>query len=204
MADDLHTVYLLTGPVAAGKTTVSNLMLEMAEATRLEIGDSARKRHSEEGSDLSVSEWAEVTRDARGETWLIEEVANKLAEECNCEAAVISGIRSPAEIQVFEDRFPDARVITVLVFADVHTRYRRQQTGREDGRSNPPSEFFERDRREWMWGIDRIVQEKLYDKFVINIGPVEETYRQVDEILDERPQEESPVIDAMTAQEVRP
>ena len=170
-------VVLISGPVAAGKSTALEAAEEHGYET-VEMGDVARRLYADADDDergLSLSEWAGKRREEKGETWCIEAAFEELMQlDSEADRAAISGIRSPAEIEFAETLLGPERVETLMLWASQLERFQRA-TFRGDDFENF-GEFLRRDARELDWGLHDIIAERQDVRFLVteNKG-IEET-----------------------------
>lgn len=165
--------FLITGPVASGKTTALEVAEQMDGFFPYDMGDEARRLHAEEfeGQDKdetpSVSEWANRLKANVGDDWLAQKVCDRYADWHNDYGGVpvISGVRSPAERDRYAEAFGEVEMI--WVWSTIWTRAERA-LGRSDRKLDTPAEFFERDYREYQWGLDLLTQPGEYDVYLPN------------------------------------
>lgn len=106
----------------------------------------------------------------------------KLMEESdnNDNNIIVEGIRSPYEVEMFRDAFPNFTILSV--FASPKTRFQRIcQREREDDTQDINS-FRTRDNRELDFGIGSVVATSDY--IIINEGSFEEYKKQIDEFFE--------------------
>lgn len=86
-------------------------------------------------------------------------------------AAIIDGLRSPAELAVFKEAFGERlRVIAIIAPSSVRAS-RIGSRGRVDDTSDPTG-FQTRDRRELDWGLDKVIE--AAQQRIVNDGTLEE------------------------------
>lgn len=180
--------FLLVGPTGAGKTAaleavqenIPNSEMHAAEFDPIDMGDMARDIHSEEFRDTpdeetpSVSEWAGDLKESDGPAWLAERIIDRFHgfHTTYGVSPVIAGVRSLPEKRAFEGAYGD--MTTIWLWSDVFTRYERVAHGRNGRNDMTPGEFFERDYREYRWGLGELTQRGVYDVWLHNQHSLEE------------------------------
>lgn len=177
-----------TGKPAAGKSVAAEQLAEVLGCSMVEMGDVVTEKAA---SYLGVST-NELTSDQKGnaatelreeygETVFAEETVNK-ARSLGDEYCVISGVRTPEEIEVFEqgDDFT-----LVLVTAPFEIRYKRfTSRGREDEDEFSRDDFKKRNERELGWGLDKVLSAELYDIAIENDGSVSQLSSHIESLVD--------------------
>ncbi len=79
---------------------------------------------------------------------------------------LIEGIRSPFEVEIFQNNFPDFKVIAV--HSRPKTRFKRLRKRKRSDDSSHQDEFISRDRRELKFGIGNVIARADY--MVVNEG----------------------------------
>ena len=182
----MPSVYCFTGRPGAGKSSACSV----AESLNLPVvgmGDVVRERArvalGEHATSSAIGEWATDHRAECGQAVFAEYTADRIEEHHRDEKAVIiDGLRTPGEVDVFEDRFDDVTV--VLVTAPFETRLDRLQTRGRDGEDAFTAEDLEeRDAREEAWGLGALIEKGVHDDVVVNDGTVDEFEREIEAIL---------------------
>lgn len=166
-----------TGKPAAGKTFVADRFADKVSAPMIEMGDVVTARAADH---LSVSPdeltsnqkgtAATELREMNGETVFADATVDN-ARQTGESVVVISGVRTPEEIAVFEDKADDVTI--VLVDASFETRYNRfVERDREDEAEYSRDDFRSRTERELGWGLDRVLDDELYDVTIVNDSTV--------------------------------
>jgi dephospho-CoA kinase len=92
---------------------------------------------------------------------------------------LIEGIRSPFEVEIFQDNFPDFRVIAV--HSKPKTRFKRLKRRKRSDDSSQQDEFVSRDQRELKFGIGDVIA--MADYMVVNEGSMGKIKKLVRSIL---------------------
>jgi len=166
-----------TGKPASGKTVTAKKIAEQLDCPIFEMGDIVTERVSKyvgkSKSSLTSDEKGTAATELReeyGETVFAEATLEK-ALNCGSEYVVVSGIRTPEEINVFDS---GSDFTLVLVEADFETRYQRfVSRGREDEGDFTRNDFEKRNEREMNWGLDKVLSEELYDVSIQNASSVD-------------------------------
>lgn len=177
-----------TGKPAAGKSVAAEQIAEALDCPMVEMGDVVTEKAAsylgvsttELTSDQKGNAATEL-RDEYGETVFAQETVKK-AESLGDEYCVISGIRTPEEIEVFEE---NGDFTLVLVTAPFETRYKRfTSRGREDEAEFSREDFKQRNERELGWGLDKVLSAELYDISIENNGSVSQLSSRVESLVD--------------------
>lgn len=178
----------VTGKAAAGKSTAADEFANQLDAPMIEMGDIVEQRvcdylnvnPSELTSDQKGT-GASALRDEHGDD-VFAEATVSAAQDTGNDVCVISGVRSPEEIEVFK-RYAD--VTLVLVSAPFETRYERFcSRGREDEADFTRDEFQARVDRELDWGLEELITENQYDIEIMNDGGQTELSNAISNAID--------------------
>ena len=168
----------ISGLPGSGKSYIS------AYATKINyevtsMGDVIREEAEKRGEDTGTT--AKNLRLEQGEyvvAKLTIEKSRKLIES-GSENIIVEGIRSPYEVEMFRDAFPDFTLLSV--FASPRTRFSRISQRARDDDTEDINEFRERDQRELNFGIGSVVATS--DFIIINEDSFEEYQMQIDEFF---------------------
>jgi dephospho-CoA kinase len=100
---------------------------------------------------------------------------------------MIEGIRSPFEVEIFKENFPNFKVITV--HSTPNTRFNRLKKRMRLDDSTEKSEFLKRDKRELNFGIGNVIATSDY--IVVNEGAIKKFKNIVRSILQNEIHDES-------------
>lgn len=162
----------VTGKPAAGKSVVSKEIASMLGVPMVEMGDIVEQRAADylgvSTSELTSNQKGEAATELReeyGETVFAEATVNEIQDKSES-SCVVSGVRTPEEVEVFES---NAEFTLVLVTAPFETRYQRfTGRGREDESSFSRDDFRNRNERELGWGLQTLLERNLYDVTIEN------------------------------------
>lgn len=176
-----------TGKPAAGKTFAAERFAEQISAPIIEMGDVVTARAAEyigvEPEDLTSNQKGTAATELRekyGDTVFADATVDE-ARQTGSSVVVISGVRTPEEISLFEDESADVTI--VLVDAPFDTRYTRfVERDREDEAEYSRDDFRSRTERELGWGLDRVLDDELYDVTIVNDSTVSSLDLALDEL----------------------
>lgn len=160
-----------------GHTPVATLILDdvdprgMADTQVRELPNEVGTKVANGGAPASSSNSSATTQDPTSP-------ASKTARPPlpSLPAAIIDGLRSPAELAVFKEAFGERlRVIAITSSSSVRAS-RVGSRGRVDDATDPAG-FQARDRRELDWGLDRVIQ--AADHTIANDGTLEDLQEKV-------------------------
>lgn len=123
------------------------------------IRDEAKKRNAK------IGETAVQLRKDYGDFVVAERCIQKIKDLSNDSSNqsnlfIIEGIRSPFEVEMFRENFPDFKVLSVN--ASPETRFRRLQNRKRVDDSLDKAEFESRDKRELKFGIGEVIARADY------------------------------------------
>ncbi|MBS3815516.1 MAG: flagellar hook-basal body complex protein FliE [Hadesarchaea archaeon] len=175
----------IVGLQASGKTEVANKMIELG-ASRVRMGDVVWKEVKERGLEVSEEKVGEVANELRqegGPAAIAEKCIPLINEEIDeSEAVVVDGIRSDAEVEVFEDNFGEDFYL-ISVEASEKTRFNRiESRNREDDIADWDN-FKKKDERELGWGMGEAME--MADYQMINEENLEDLQDKAKVIFEE-------------------
>lgn len=159
-------VICTVGYPGCGKSVVVEVAEEVGIPTVI-MGNRVRERAvAELGDELAegedsesklIGEWATEQRKKHGNEivskWTVAYVFSSIEDG----TVLIDGVRSPEEIEVFEESFENVYVIKIE--SDIENRFNRiKDRGRDGEEELDISGLRERDSREEEWGLDRTVE----------------------------------------------
>ena len=175
----------IIGMPGSGKEEVLQVAMELGIHV-VRMGDLIREKASQvlEGmDDGAIGDMATRERKEHGPGVWAECTLPKLLEPMT----VIDGIRSMAELEVYQDSLGKENVSTIGLHTSPGTRFERVLSrGRSDA-SQTREGFDARDRRELSWGLGDALA--LCDHMIINEGTLDELRGQAREVLEGIPQE---------------
>jgi dephospho-CoA kinase len=149
-------VFAIAGLPGAGKSTVSDLLVEKMheqyteKVEAFEVSDYVRSvyeshDHSDEVNDNELGEWAAGVKRGRGSGVFVRNMAQSINWPLVPHLA-ISGLRSPAGVEALEDVFGDVTTIAVYTYPDI--RFERKHGTRLSGEHFGWDSWVERNERE--------------------------------------------------------
>ena len=175
------------GTNGAGKDTVVDHVVEKYGYKKITMGDIIRERLKQEGV-------TEINRQVTGEYqkkfvdefgidyWPKETV--KVIKEKGWEKVAISGLRYPTDVTSFKEAFGE-NFFSVLVDADPKIRFERMSSrGRYDAPKTIEEFQKQEDYENNMFHFDET--KKHIDHVVDNGSTLEETYAQMDKLIEEK------------------
>ncbi len=131
---------------------MGDVIREEAEIRNADIGDTAVKLRQEYGEFVVAERCVDKIKNSRN----------------NSDLYMIEGIRSPYEVEIFRENFPNFKVITV--HSTPHTRFNRLRKRMRLDDSAEKSEFLKRDKRELNFGIGDVIATSDY--IIVNEGAI--------------------------------
>lgn len=133
------------------------------------VRDRARTSLGATAASEAIGQWAADHRAEYGPAVFAEYTADRIEEMDSDAEPVVDGLRTRAEVEVFDRRFGSMTV--VLVTAPFETRLERLQARGRDGEDAFTAEdLAARDRREEDWGLTELVANAV----LVNDGSVKE------------------------------
>ncbi len=170
------TIILLTGMPGAGKEE----FLKIAKRKGFDVvrmGDVVREMADKKNiSDENIGEFAHEQRKKHHQGIWAERTLEKVKDE----KTVIDGIRSPAELNIFQNKTKE-KVSLVAIHASEDTRFERiKKRGREDA-PDTRKQFEKRDERELSWGLGKVIARADY--VIVNESTLSEFRDDVEKYL---------------------
>lgn len=170
----------ISGLPGSGKSYISKyakdnnyLVTNMGDVIREE----AAKREE------SIAKTAENLRLEQGEYVVAKLTIKKIKKIIkNTEPAnniIVEGIRSPYEIELFRDAFPDFTLLSV--FASPNTRFKRITERKREDDTTDINAFRARDKRELKFGIGSVIATS--DQIIINESSFEEYEEKIEKFF---------------------
>ncbi len=171
----------VSGMPGSGKGVVSRIAQTMGVKI-IRMGDVIRDEALLRGQ--SVGETAVSLRKEYGDYIVAEKCVEKIKRDFSHSKTkkntyMIEGIRSPYEIEIFHDNFPD--FVVVSVFSNPKTRFKRLKRRKRSDDSEELLEFQTRDKRELGFGIGEVIATSDY--LIVNEGPLWRFKSQAKKIL---------------------
>ena len=169
----IHPHFLCTG---FGKSLFFDLAKSKG-AIVANMGDIIREKAKERGEDTGTT--ARKLREEHGQYIVakltVQKIKAFLEENPDADTILVEGIRSPYEIEMFDESFEN--FTTVSVFASPKTRFERVTARNREDDSNVYEDFKERDERELNLGIGTVMATSDY--YIINEDDFESYEKEV-------------------------
>lgn len=182
LPEQARLVLLVIGDKCAGKTTFSDHVLATYEDVSVyEASTVLRGIAEEEGVIPTSSDEALAFLGAKG--W--DAVAAKIAQyidKSDTRWNVITGLRTPEELLLLKERFPDAQI--VLVNADPRIRFERHIRRARDQDIKTFEAFRNQDEKQRQFGVLRVASE-LADETITNDSTIEQYHAKIGTLLDQ-------------------
>jgi dephospho-CoA kinase len=167
----------LTGPIRSGKDTVAKYLVEKYRFKHLDFYADViveqLKKAKKQVTKANASKLGDSLRKKHGRGVM----AKLLIEKIDQPRVVVSGFRSPEEVEEFKKRAPDFHLI--LVDASEEVRFSRR--GPKDPKGK--TAFFKRDREDEKKGVQEVFL--MADHVVENNGTAAEVREKVDRVMAE-------------------
>jgi dephospho-CoA kinase len=161
----------------SGKSVISRVAADM-EVQVVRMGDVIREEAIRRGESPGLV--AVKLRQEYGEFVVAQRCVDIINNSRNKKTSyLIEGIRSPFEVEIFQDYFPDFRVIAV--HSKPKTRFKRLKRRKRSDDSSSQDEFVSRDQRELKFGIGDVIA--LADYMVVNEGSLGKIKKLIRSIL---------------------
>lgn len=165
----------------AGKGVTSSIARKLNMHV-IRMGDVIRSEAEERGEE--AGKVAVELRREYGEYIIAQrcvELIKKLEKESETKEGsyLIEGIRSPYEVQLFKEKFPQFKVIAI--HSNPETRFNRLKRRMRNDDSRKKSEFEKRDQRELNFGIGQVIA--TADYMVVNQGSIKKLKNNIRRIL---------------------
>lgn len=154
----IPSIYVICGPTCAGKTTLAEWLDDKYELTHLEASDFMRKAYWERhglSSSAEIGDFAEAA--LKTEPQIVAQPIAKFIDEKRLGAAVITGFRSPREIEILQESIGHTRKIElVYIDSDYITRLKRALA--RNRQQETEESFSARNAQEQRMGLEKIRQ----------------------------------------------
>lgn len=174
-------VFAFTGMPGAGKSVAVEVATKQGIPV-FRMGDFIWEEVRRRGLPIDSGSVAEVAMQMRTDfgpgVWA-EKTVDRL-KTLHADMAVIDGVRSEAELEVFRHRLGGDFTL-VAVHASRHTRKKRLLSRQREDDVRDEGEFLARDERELGWGLGRVIA--LADVMLVNEDTMPTLGQQVERIL---------------------
>lgn len=164
-------VILYAGLPGAGKTSAAEIGHRLVGGTLASMGDALREAYYEETNgpedSQSIGEYATRLREESGPAAIVKWMVSRWRAEEDRGRVMsypvhIDGVRSPEEVEVFEDHFGNVSVVYLSAGFEVRLP-RLNDRGRDGEDAFSHNDLFERDTRELSWGVgDLLLLDQTY------------------------------------------
>lgn len=180
LPNDPH-VFALAGLPGSGKSTAAeiirdNLEYRFERAVHTEVSDFCHTLYEQEHDgttdDNDLGRWTAELKEEHGNGYILRRMAETLNDE-NRPHTIISGLRSPAEVDAIEDVFGAENVTTIAIWTLPDIRFERKYGDTPHIEHEKWDEFVERNEREThQWGaVEFFMPDGPQDYVVPNNGP---------------------------------
>jgi dephospho-CoA kinase len=170
-------VFALAGPLGCGKSTAAEMIADIIRhdgkfAQITEMSNFVRSEYNayvgtESVDDNALGEWAAKRKEADGDGCFAHDLA-VLHEDDGVEL-IVSGIRSPAEIDALEDVYGAENVTTLAIWTLPELRFKRKYGDTMHAQHEQFDTFMERNDRELSeWGCEEIYIDDDTDFVIAN------------------------------------
>lgn len=171
----------VSGMPGSGKGVISRLA-HSRNFQIIRMGDVIRQEAKKRNSD--VGETAVTLRQEFGE-YVVAKIcvdyikSDYSQSEDENKKYLIEGIRSPYEVEIFKEHFPQFTLISI--FSNPKTRFRRISRRRRSDDTSEFLDFRKRDERELGFGIGDVIATSDY--LIVNEGPIWKLKNEIKKIL---------------------
>ncbi len=150
MGSSKKTVIGAVGYIASGKDHLLNYIGDNYNIPLVSIGDIVRDIAREHGETPDRKSLHKITRKLIvrfGADYFAKRAIQRI-EGLRAETVGVSGVRSPADIEAFRERFGDRFILVHVKVDDIRVRYRRSRERREARDPQSFEEFTRLDRKD--------------------------------------------------------
>jgi dephospho-CoA kinase len=167
----------ITGMASSGKDTAAKYLRDKYKFEWLNMSDilaDEAKKKKVEPTKMNLSKIGDEYRKKHGRGGVAIGTLNKI-EKSKHENFVVTGFRSPEEVDFIRNHVDDFTLIEIRT--DPDTRWKRRK--KDDPKTE--EEFFERDRRDKeLKGLGEVLE--LADEIITNDLDLEDLYEKIDEV----------------------
>lgn len=140
----------VVGRAGAGKDELADYLCRECGAQHLSIGDLVREIAAERGVEKTRQNLHAITREfyqSKGQSYFINRIISHIEADIH-NLVVISGIRSPTDVEIFRERYGDKFLLVAVVVNNPRLRFGYIH-GRDDPRDPQAfDEFSDQDQQE--------------------------------------------------------
>ncbi|MEO7212068.1 non-canonical purine NTP pyrophosphatase [Mucilaginibacter sp.] len=161
------SVFLISGPTCAGKTTLSTYLSEKYNYYHIEASDfmylSYHERHGI-NSNVNIGDFAEVAL-KENPSIVVNQIISNITKFKNI-PVIVTGFRSPLEVENFKKKYAGTLKIKVIyVSASDKTRYKRSLERNRNDAQKTYEKFKEKDHQQENMGLSKI--KEIYKSSII-------------------------------------
>lgn len=178
------TLIVVTGLPGAGKSTVSNFIMEEYKFPVISMGDCVREEARKRGIKEDAKSMQEFIVDLRRKhgPGVVAELAIKKIEELNEGVVIVDGLRSKEELEIFRKTFK--KILLLIIVASLETRLKRLSIRRRTDDPKTLEELRARDEVELNIGLREVINDNKGTK-IENEGDLQELKQKVRKIMEE-------------------
>jgi dephospho-CoA kinase/inosine/xanthosine triphosphate pyrophosphatase family protein len=163
-------LFVICGPSCAGKTTLAGYLAEQYGYYHIEASDfmylSYYQRHGV-ASSVNIGDFAEQA--LRDQPEIVAEQILHNIQENKARAVVVTGFRSPLEVDWFQRYYMDGYpIVAVYVAADAALRFERSVIRQRDDEAANRERFNQRDAQQAAMGLEELARRFLPDRLENN------------------------------------
>jgi inosine/xanthosine triphosphate pyrophosphatase family protein/cytidylate kinase len=160
-----HSSLIICGPTCSGKTMLANYLAERFYHYHIEASDFMHlcyyRKHGF-SSSISIHDFALTALEEN--PFIVSEQIQSHLELINNAPCIITGFRSPKELDIFKNTAQTFEYI--FVSASFNTRYDRSINRARDGHAKSLTEFRNQDSKQKQMGLDKIKSIEKFTKVI--------------------------------------
>jgi len=168
----------ITGLASSGKDTVAKYLEDKYSFEWFNFSDillDECKKNKIEPNKMNLSRMGDKYREEHGMGGLAAGILKKI-ECCKKENIVVTGFRSPEEVDYIRNHVDDFMLIKIKTSPEIRWERRKESDPQTE------EEFFDRDQKDKILkGLDKVLD--LTDDAILNDSTFEELYRKIDEFI---------------------
>ncbi|MEM0161477.1 MAG: nucleoside monophosphate kinase [Thermoproteota archaeon] len=177
------TLIVVTGLPGAGKSTVSNLIMEEYNLPVISMGDCVREEARKRGIKEDAKSMQEFIVELRRKygPGIVAELTTKKIEKLNQKFIVVDGLRSKEELEIFKRNFK--RILLLVIVASIEKRLKRLLMRHRVDDPKTLEELKARDEVELNIGLREVTNDNNSIR-IENEGDLQELKQNVREIME--------------------
>lgn len=173
-----NPLFIVSGPTCAGKTTIGKYLLEKYNYFHIEASDFMSLEFLEthgNKTDIDIGEFAKEVLIVKPHI-VVDRIFKYLEDIPNVSSLVITGLRTPSEIEYFKAYSPlKGNIIAIYIDSDYETRFNRWLNRNRDLNYSSKLEFDNSNRLQKELGLE-IISQLDNISHIENIGSFDEYY----------------------------